>query len=514
MTEAHSNPEHVDVLIVGSGPAGSTYARVVGDARPDVSILVVEAGPRLRGSLGEHTSNMSPVDRRISQRLAQGPDAGVDRPPPHLALSATDRPAGTAPFIFPGLFPVGGGAAMPCEFGLPAAAMSTGVGGMGVHWSASTPRPSGSERNPFIPSAELDSLYDQAEILLGVSKDLRDGDEMLAMLRDLVAAEFDSDAAGAPPVGYMPLAIAREDNELRVSGTSVILGDLADRVPGFSVRPDTLARYVLIEGDTAVGALLEDRMTDSAYEVRAERVVVCADSLRTPQLLFASGVRPTALGHYLNDHLQMMALVKLDPANVRRWPSPESISIVGSVLIPFVDGIRPMQGQLIPLSRTGAGFHLLPESMAGADAEQIAILAWYGAKDIQVGDAVEFDESRADAYGMPAMIIHYNLTDADRRTIELMSANVARCAKVVGSLITEPALAPGGSSLHYQGTVRMGPKDDGTCVCDTYGRVWSRTHLYVGGNGVIPTSTAANPTLTTVALAARAAARLAADLSA
>ena len=102
---------------------------------------------------------------------------------------------------------------------------------------------------------------------------------------------------------------------------------------------------------------------------------------------------------------------------------------------------------------------------------------------------------------MPAMIIHYNLTDADRRTIELMRANVARCAEVVGSLITEPTLAPGGSSLHYQGTVRMGPKDDGTCVCDTYGRVWSRTHLYVGGNGVIPNSTAANPTLTTVALA-------------
>ena len=49
MTEARSNPEHVDVLIVGSGPAGSTYARVVGDARPDVSILMVEAGPRLRG---------------------------------------------------------------------------------------------------------------------------------------------------------------------------------------------------------------------------------------------------------------------------------------------------------------------------------------------------------------------------------------------------------------------------------------------------------------------------------
>ena len=84
---------------------------------------------------------------------------------------------------------------------------------MGVHWSASTPRPSGSERNPFIPSAELDTLYDQAEGLLGVSKDLRDGDEMLATLRDLVAAGFDSDAPGASPVGYMPVAIGRRGNE-------------------------------------------------------------------------------------------------------------------------------------------------------------------------------------------------------------------------------------------------------------------------------------------------------------
>ena len=65
----------------------------------------------------------------------------------------------------------------------------------------------------------------------------------------------------------------------------------------------------------------------------------------------------------------------------------------------------------------------------------------------------------------------------------------------------EPRLMPTGSSLHYQGTVRMGAADDGTSVCDRFSRVWGIENLFVAGNGVIPTSTACNPTLTATALA-------------
>lgn len=67
---------------------------------------------------------------------------------------------------------------------------------------------------------------------------------------------------------------------------------------------------------------------------------------------------------------------------------------------------------------------------------------------------------------------------------------------------------PNGSSLHYMGTVRMGPTDDGTSVCDGFGRVWGTQGLFVGGNGVIPTPTACNPTATSVALAIRSARKL------
>jgi choline dehydrogenase-like flavoprotein len=496
--------EHVDVLIIGSGPAGSAYARTIGDARPGATILMVEVGPRLRGAVGEHTGNMTAEDRTACQLLSQGPDAGLARP--SLPLTPGGAAGRGELFVFPGLFLIGEGSRVHGEFGLPAASMASGIGGMGVHWSGSCPRAIGFERNPFIPPAELDALYDRAEGLLRVSNDLHTGDELLATLRDVIAVEFDADAPDAAPVGFMPVAMARDGERVRVSGTGAILGDLAARVPGFEVRPETLARRILIEGDTAVGALLEDRASHTTYEVRAERVVVCADSLRTPQLLFASGVRPPALGHYLNDHLELFAFARLNPEYVR-----ERRAVIGSVRIPFVDRVRPMQGQLAPLSRTGPNTPF-PDALGGVAANEYAILAWYGAKDIQFSDAVTFSEMATDFYGMPAMTIRYTLTDTDQRTIELLAANAARCAKLVGELVVEPTLAPGGSSLHYQGTVRMGAVHDGSSVCDPYSRVWGVAHLYVGGNGVIPTATAANPTLTNVALAVRAAAELATTL--
>ena len=59
----------------------------------------------------------------------------------------------------------------------------------------------------------------------------------------------------------------------------------------------------------------------------------------------------------------------------------------------------------------------------------------------------------------------------------------------------------------------MGAADDGESVCSPDSQVWEVPGLFVAGNGVIPTATACNPTLTAVALAVRGARRIAAELA-
>jgi len=101
------------------------------------------------------------------------------------------------------------------------------------------------------------------------------------------------------------------------------------------------------------------------------------------------------------------------------------------------------------------------------------------------------------------MTINYNLTWTDLRVIDEAKDAVTRASKALGTFLDDrpPFLLPAGSSLHYQGSVRMGQHDDGRSVCGPDSQVWGTGGLYVAGNGVIPTSTACNPTLTSVALA-------------
>ncbi|MFF5158395.1 GMC oxidoreductase [Streptomyces sp. NPDC000348] len=479
-----SLPRHpsYDLVVVGSGPTGSTYVREVYEQRPTATILLLDAGPRLTDPPGTHVKNIPDPDVRArARRDSEGPGP-AGRPGTRL-LGSPD---------------------------LPAAALSTNVGGMGAHWTGACPRPGDGERIGFIPGAEMDAHLTRAEQLLHVDAHAFDQAPFADEVRRRLSALFDPGRPAHRRVAPMPLAVtARGDGAHTWSGTDVILGratadervDIADRC---------LCLRVVLDGDTATGVIVRDLATGEERSVTARAVVVAADALRTPQVLYASGVRPPALGRYLNDQPQIVHAVRLpdDVVAAHRAVTGRTRDEDGAIVpqsgvswVPYTD-TRPFHGQVMQLDAS-------PVPLADdTDVEPGAVvgLGWFCAKDISPDDRIEFADTAADAYGLPALRIRYRYSDRDLATIEQAKRAVAEAGAAVGVPLDEsPTLLPAGSSLHYQGTTRMGPTDDGTSVCDSHSRVWNTRGLWVAGNNVIPTATACNPTLTSVALAVRGA---------
>jgi choline dehydrogenase-like flavoprotein len=206
------------VVIVGSGPVGCAYARILAERAPHLRILMLEAGPRLTGIAGVNVRNETDAAQRAQYELAsEGPDAGAD--PDHRAEYPARPGTHRVRRRPPGL---------PDQDDMPDASASTNVGGMGVHWTCACPSPYGSERIAFIKDTDWQDLEAEAARLLHVTTK---GFEPTAGARAALAglgAAFD---AGRPPdrqVQPMPLACTpRPGASPRWSGADTVLGPLA-----------------------------------------------------------------------------------------------------------------------------------------------------------------------------------------------------------------------------------------------------------------------------------------------
>ena len=115
-----------------------------------------------------------------------------------------------------------------------------------------------------------------------------------------------------------------------------------------------------------------------------------------------------------------------------------------------------------------------------------------------------------DPLGMPRIVLDWRLDAADRHSVDathrLLGAEVGRTG--FGRLRYDLAEDAGGwpddmlGNAHSMGTTRM-HRDPRRGVVDENCRVHGLSNLYVAGSSVFPTSGAANPTLTIVALALR-----------
>lgn len=505
--------EHVDVIIVGSGPTGAAYARTLADEWPGARILMVDAGPIVTDPPGLHVANIQDSAKREAAQIAsQGPHRHAAYAPMTDEEILLRRNGGhdTSMLRRPGLFLVGAG---PIDGdGFPASHASHNVGGMGSHWFGACPRPAHGERIPFIDRAVMDEALTTAEKMLRVSQTQFSGSHVTEPLRAILARLFDEGRSPDRRAQPMPMAVNVTDEGVYRSGVNVILGDLlSGAAPGFELRPEAVCRRIMMKDHRAEGVELFNIATGKVSHVGAGVVVVAADSLHSPQLLFASGIRPPALGRYLNEHPQVTVLAEFEGVS----PGGEiDLALGGGVLGDRTIVARMMSGVTwVPYNGESFPFHvqisqvepasLLADDRAVAEKNAVLSVSFFLKTDLQYDNRVEFSETETDWLGRPKMKLRFRKSDRDLERIALARETLDKICAAVGRKLPghQIRIAPDGTSLHYQGTMRMGEHDDGASVCDRHSRVWGADNIYVAGNGVIPTSTAGNPTLTSVALA-------------
>jgi choline dehydrogenase-like flavoprotein len=490
---------HTDVLIVGSGIMGSVVARLLRETDPALEITMVDGGSAIGGTPGLHLHDLDdPVLwSRYNEQVAtgiQGMYTGAE-----VVREVADSLTGLPPGMYHALALGEDAEAMP------ATALAWNAGGMGVHWTAATPWPAGDEVFDFGDPARWTADLETAHRVLSVAPAPIGPTEVGRIVLDVLRRRFDGVGPDDRRPQPMPMAVtATASGPLPRTAPGTVFPALATGAdPAFTLVTGTLAASLLVSDGRVTGARLR-RVADGAEsELLASAVVVCADALRTPQLLFASGIRPEALGRHLNEHAFITARVLLDldrfglELDALPLPRPGEFS-TDSLWLPQNGAAQPFHGQIMNRTYVDGDDRPLAHSVG---------LSLYAPVESRPENRLVFSTTGTDLAGMPRIGVEFDHSEADRTLIRRALDEVRSMAEEFGPFdpATESALLPPGSSLHLTGTVRAGVADDGTSVCDPDGRVWGYDNLYLAGNGVIPTAMAANVTLTGAVTAVRAA---------
>ncbi len=496
----------VDLLIIGSGIMGSVVARMVHDARPDARIVMVDAGRNIGSIRGQHLHDSAEPEVRDeylgrARYGIQSAYLGADVTP-----SIGDGVAG----IRPGMYNMSAFGADAAQ--MPASAMAWNLGGMGVHWTAATPWPWGDEEFRLTGDAAWEDELDTARRMLRVHPapfpPHIGGARVLEVFEDL----YGRVSAPGRHVQPMPMAVVPQpDGPMPRIGPNRIYPRLLESDgEDFELVDASVVTSLIHDGTRVAGVRLRHTETGEEGEIRAARVLVAADTLRTPQLLFASGIRPEALGTHLNEHAMLSARALVDTArlglDLEEIPlALEGEWMTGSFWLPQSGPAQPFHGQLsdhVYVSEKG-------ERLAYAVGFSL-----YAPTQIVRENRLEFSDTRTDAAGLPLITIRFGLTDDDEAMLDEGRRQQHRIGERLGDF--EPGrdatLLAAGSSLHFTGTARSGRADDGTTVTDPAGKVWGFENLWLAGGAVVPTAVVGNSTLTATVTAVRAARAILTDL--
>jgi len=295
-----------------------------------------------------------------------------------------------------------------------------------------------------------------------------------------------------------------------------------------TLKPWSIASEVLYDKNTkrATGVRVMDGLNNQMTDYKAKVVFLCASTLNSTWLLMRSatdvwpgglGSSSGELGHNLMDHhFRAGANGKLEGLDDKyyfgRRPNgfyiPRYRNLFGDkrgYLRGFgYQGGAGREGWGRAVAELGVGGQF-KDAMSMPGGWTIGATA-FGEMLPNHANKVSIDQTKKDKWGMPVLAIDCAIGEnerAMRRDMQVDMAELLQESGVKDVQVYDAGYFPG-MGIHEMGTARMG-RDPRTSVLNSHNQVWDAPNVFVTDGSCMVSAACVNPSLTYMALTARAA---------
>ncbi len=301
---------------------------------------------------------------------------------------------------------------------------------------------------------------------------------------------------------------------------------VAEATGNLTIRPHSIVKEIVYDADSgrATGVRLIDAQSKEELEISA-RIIFCnASTVGTTAILLNSrsdtfpnglGNRSGELGHNIMDHHYGMGAAGVLPAMENDYYSGRK---PGGFYIPRftnIDEETRREDYTRGFSYQGSAQRIenIPVGAVGASLKEAVFKpgAWtirmtcFGEMLPYHDNRMYLDHSKTDQYGMPLITFDAKLRDNEyklredgvKSAVEMLEA--AGCTDITWY---NSATAPG-ACIHEMGTARMG-SDPETSVLNQWNQVHDVPNVFVTDGSCMTSSGTQNPSITYMALTARA----------
>ena len=316
----------------------------------------------------------------------------------------------------------------------------------------------------------------------------------------------------------------------------------AERTGNLTLRPNSIATSVIYDAKKgrATGVQVIDAVTREVLTFQAEVIFVCASSMNSAWILMNStsarfpeglGNDSDQLGRNLMDQHSRVGAAADAPGYEDKYYSgrrPNGLYIprfrnLGDKATARTDYLRGFgfQGGAARLgwerSLPGEGFSVsrTADAVAGIGAARKAALSQPGPWTMRLsgyGEILPHPDNRVrlnrdiqDGYGLPTLTFDARLREnelAMRRDMQVAAAEMLEAAGFRNIQTYDNPYAPG-MGIHEMGAARMG-RDPKTSVLNGHNQVHGCRNVYVTDGAAMTSASSVNPSLTYMALTARA----------